>query len=277
MNSSLNGKGFRFTKALSVAALAGLTFSFGVNSANADTLVDVVSATDGERFYEMFTDENVEVDLGVMGGANSSLTIEGSGYSVNGQAHSGITVQNGQVLNISGVDGSNSSDELAGAGFSGFSKDESMTRSSGRGNFEGGAVLRVLQGATVNFSGTNSISNNVYTSLLTANASSSSTNVTAEATGGIISNAGNISDISADFLNNYVKISGKRTKGRPNSYLYGGIIGNKGVIGNIAGNFENNTVESNSGNYIYIRVYGGLISNEAATSNSSSSIISSTF
>ncbi len=78
------------------------------------TLASVIAQTASDRIYNMAMDEEVKYDLGIMGGDGSRLTVNAGGYDINGNGYSGVTVNQGQTLNINNT-GSESS-----KGFNGF-------------------------------------------------------------------------------------------------------------------------------------------------------------
>ncbi|MBO6273423.1 hypothetical protein J6O48_11680, partial [bacterium] len=67
-------------------------------------LYTAVHDTAATREYSIPTGgENVNRDLGAMEGENATLTIEGETKAINGDNHAGITVANGQTLNVNNV------------------------------------------------------------------------------------------------------------------------------------------------------------------------------
>ncbi len=77
------------------------------------TLNDAVAFEEGDRQYNMNTDEDVAEDLGVMGGENSTLAINGNGYAINGNGFEGITVGDGQTLELNNIQDMNGFDPAA--------------------------------------------------------------------------------------------------------------------------------------------------------------------
>ena len=117
-------------------------------------LQEGVSAEDIEREVRLESNYNVIQDLGSMGGENSTLTIDGQGYDINGNSKKGLTVNIGQTLNIQNV-GSFTRDTETGAvtilnnGANGFYK----TNWSGEASY--GAVV-------YNYGGTINIENSLF-------------------------------------------------------------------------------------------------------------------
>lgn len=68
-----------------------------------ETLKGAVDYDGGDRIYKMKSDESVAENLGMINIANSTLTVQGNGYNIQGNGFEGITVDNGQVLNITDV------------------------------------------------------------------------------------------------------------------------------------------------------------------------------
>ncbi|MBQ9035551.1 MAG: autotransporter domain-containing protein [Alphaproteobacteria bacterium] len=77
------------------------------------TLNDAVAFEDGDRQYAMSADEDIVEDLGAMGGENSTLSIAGNGYAINGNGFEGITVGDGQTLELNDIQDMNGFDPAA--------------------------------------------------------------------------------------------------------------------------------------------------------------------
>ena len=84
-----------------------------------DNLYNEIHLPIAERTYTMEADEEVTKNLGTMEGDNSTLTVEGNGYDVNGNNHGGVTVQAGQTMNVRNV-GMDEDGNITGEGFHGF-------------------------------------------------------------------------------------------------------------------------------------------------------------
>ena len=77
------------------------------------TLNDAVAFEDGDRQYAMNADEDIAEDLGAMGGEDSTLSIAGNGYAINGNGFEGITVGDGQTLELNDIQDMNGFDPAA--------------------------------------------------------------------------------------------------------------------------------------------------------------------
>lgn len=71
------------------------------------SLNDAVAFEEGNRQFNMTQDSDIDADLGQMGGVDSTLDIVGNGYAINGNGFEGITVDEGQTLNIADVQSMN--------------------------------------------------------------------------------------------------------------------------------------------------------------------------
>lgn len=83
--------------------------------------------------------------------------------------------------------------------------------------------------------------------------------------GGVIYNEGNMSNIVADFIGNYVEAFHENAQTRSSVSAYGGAIGNYGTIGKISGDFINNYTYGQS----FYLAGGGAIDNENKTGSTS--------
>ena len=66
-------------------------------------LPTAVGLTATQRNYHMNSDEVITQDIGVMGGNNSTLTVNGNNHSVSGNNYEGVEVQAGQTLNLKDI------------------------------------------------------------------------------------------------------------------------------------------------------------------------------
>lgn len=76
---------------------------YDVVKTGAGGLNAAVAATGANRVFSASLDESLTGPLGTMGGADSTLTINGNGHNINGLSNAGVTVMSGQTLNINGV------------------------------------------------------------------------------------------------------------------------------------------------------------------------------
>ncbi len=128
-----------------------LTFDYG-------KLYEAVHNPVAERQYNMFEDEAVitQSTYGSMEGANSTLTVNANGYSINGGSKGGITIANGMTLNINDANGSNTT--ASNKGINGFT-----TALTNKGNLNisntvfSNNTKDIDNDGTLTFSGTNSI------------------------------------------------------------------------------------------------------------------------
>ena len=98
----------------------------------------------------------------------------------------------------------------------------------------------------------------------------SSTNTTTrhvKIAGGAVYNAGTISNLTADFINNTVESTLTGTVASTYDYALGGAIYNTGTIGGIIGDFINNSANNINAKY-YSRAQGGAIYNNGGTISS---------
>ncbi len=197
------------------------------------------------RSYSLAGNETVTQDLGNLGG--EQLTIFGNGYEVNGSSKAGITVSEGQTLNI---------DKGTGENFVW----ENFNKNGNGGVICNTGVLTIEENCSFNSNKTISESGVSYggaiynLGIITKlkgnfeNNSSSSTISTAE--GGAIYNRSIIDSIEGNFINNSVSgINAAR----------GGAIRNASsdsIIKSVVGNFIGNSVIAND------NAYGGAIRNE---------------
>lgn len=118
------------TKETPVSYNYAITYDDGyLNFSKAYNLVTATRDTAAQRVYNMSSDEDIALDIadigdsstsiGVMGGAGSTFTINGGGNSVNGAGNSGISILDGQTLNINNV-GMDANGSVKGNGFYGF-------------------------------------------------------------------------------------------------------------------------------------------------------------
>ena len=158
--------------------------------------------------------EEVYVDLGSMEGDNTTLTIRGNGYDIDGNLHTGVTVNEGQTLNIENV-GMDSEGTVTGDGWSGFGFDSTIINN---GNMD---ITNVV------FSNNSITVGNVY--------------------GGIIKNTGYINNITGQFINNAMgDVTASQTSG-PKFSAGGSLIDNNGgLIRNIETVMSGNYTKYNS-------------------------------
>ena len=215
-------------------------------SAGASTLAQAVQDTMAERIYTMSEDENVTTNLGTMGGGSgATLTINGGGHDINGNNNAGITVNNGQSLNVNNV-GSDGT-----KGFNGFSYDY------------GGAIVN--QGtATITdstFSGNSaSMFGGVVVNQGTATITSSTFTGNETKSGGVIYNqggtvtitgstfSGNSADENGGAILNYgtETITGSAFTGNKAGNT-GGVILNHGITTITGSDFSGNSADNTGG------------------------------
>ena len=72
---------------------------------NADklTLSDAIAQGDANGVYQMTADESLSADLGSLQGSDNTLSINGGGYSITGNDNEGVTVNDGQTLNLTNI------------------------------------------------------------------------------------------------------------------------------------------------------------------------------
>ena len=217
-------------------------------------LPDAVADATLARTYVVLEDETVDRNLGAMnGGDGAILNIIGQNFTIDGDGHSGIVVDTAQNLNIKG------------GKWTGFSKSETVSNPTEASSanpyiFEGGTILKIADGATVNIKDSAEFSNNSYT--YTISKSSSGDKAYGHMYGGIISNEGTIKGIDADIINNSVA---QNSTNYVYNYLYGGLISNKGTIGDINGKINSNTITNTETGSASSYFYGALIANLAST------------
>ena len=142
-------------RSLIIALCLGTVCTFNMcNSAMASeypNLLDAIADTTTPRIYTLDQNESFSVSLGIMGGASSTLTIDGSSnrYGIIGNSsHSGIAVNNGQSLIVKNIGSATIDYENATytyeRGFEGF-KRPNMDGTGGNGG-----AIRNLGNLTIN-------------------------------------------------------------------------------------------------------------------------------
>ena len=190
-------------------------------------LADAVHSTATSRSYTLQPDseqtyETVDRNLGDMGGANSSLTVNGAGYSIKGNNLEGVTIADGQTLTFTDVTAIN-----------GFN-----------GNFADNAGSLNIIAANYNSEISNTVNN---TGILNFNANTSKTVTVGSAitgTSGLINvNNGSTNKDGSVIFN--ANVSGNTVN------VYSGTLDNNATITgdvNIAGGSVYSTADNISGN-----------------------------
>ena len=72
---------------------------------NADllTLNDAIALGDANGVYQMTADESLSAGLGTLQGSDNTLSVNGGGYSIIGNDNEGVTVNDGQTLNLTNI------------------------------------------------------------------------------------------------------------------------------------------------------------------------------
>ena len=72
---------------------------------NADllTLNDAIAQGDANGVYQMTADESLSAGLGTLQGSDNTLSVNGGGYSIIGNDNEGVTVNDGQTLNLTNI------------------------------------------------------------------------------------------------------------------------------------------------------------------------------
>ena len=72
---------------------------------NADklTLNDAIALGDANGVYQMTADESRSAGLGTLQGSDNTLSVNGGGYSIIGNDNEGVTVNDGQTLNLTNI------------------------------------------------------------------------------------------------------------------------------------------------------------------------------
>ena len=72
---------------------------------NADklTLSDAIAQGDANGVYQMTADESLSAGLGTLQGSDNTLSVNGGGYSIAGNDNEGVTVNEGQTLNLTNI------------------------------------------------------------------------------------------------------------------------------------------------------------------------------
>lgn len=72
---------------------------------NADllTLSDAIAQGDANGVYQMTADESLSAGLGTLQGSDNTLSVNGGGYSIIGNDNEGVTVNDGQTLNLTNI------------------------------------------------------------------------------------------------------------------------------------------------------------------------------
>ena len=72
---------------------------------NADklTLNDAIAQGDSNGVYQMTADESLSAGLGTLQGSDNTLSVNGGGYSIIGNDNEGVTVNDGQTLNLTNI------------------------------------------------------------------------------------------------------------------------------------------------------------------------------
>ena len=226
-------------------------------------LYTAVHDTSATRTYTLSADEPALADpltaYGAMEGPatgdnKGTLTINGGGYGVLGGNKGGITVGANQTLNISNVNGSNSTGELENKGFSGF--------------------INNTQGAVINNAGTLNIAGTTFTgNRVVINTAETPTESASIYVGGAIHNTGTITNLGtaankAVFTGNYADVDLTSTEDTSYWREYnGGALLNNGSISTIVADFTNNYIDVSSASTTLAQAYGGAISNRLATSS----------
>ncbi|MEE3350294.1 MAG: hypothetical protein VZR09_09695, partial [Candidatus Gastranaerophilaceae bacterium] len=260
--------------------------------ASYSTLNGAVSAEDAEREYTLpVGGETISAPLGDMGGASSTLTIDGTSenhYGIKGGSNAGITTGSGQTLilkNIGSVtvngEGKSVSDYVINSAINGFVS----ATNGGFVNNNGGTLTindTVFSNNNAAYNNSNGHGGAIYNIGSTANITEI-TNVSfvgnrADFGAAIANGSGaSIGNITADFVNNQGgtghshgvaiynvggseigNIQGKFVGNTINANFYGvgvGIYNTASTIGNISGEFYNNSVSGDS-------VMGSVIFND---------------
>ena len=254
---------------------------------NAINLYAAVKDTAASRSYTMFEDEpSPAVNYGAMGGANSTLTIEGNGFGVKGYTtttnpstgvetttrYSGISVANGQTLNINNI-GSYTVDSQTGEvtvtnnGFEGFTKSDTgaVIGNSGNTNITNSVFsnnISSVRGAVYNAEGLMTIKDSVFYK----------NSATGQYSGAL---QNGVNDSSADLILDNTKFIENTSKTYAGAFLntpgptYGTVITNSEFVRNFAGT-SGGAIRNDSGvltdtNSVYIGNYattvGGAIDN----------------
>ena len=72
---------------------------------NADKLIlnDAIAQGDANGVYQMTADESLSAGLGTLQGSDNTLSVNGGGYSIIGNDNEGVTVNDGQTLNLTNI------------------------------------------------------------------------------------------------------------------------------------------------------------------------------
>ena len=206
--------------------------------------------------------------LGVLGGSNNTVTINGNGYDINGNSNEGITVFSEQTLNVNNVGNGES------AGFNGFSSSNgSAIYNMGTTNITGSTFSdnkSDLAGGAIQNSGTISIINSV----LKDNSAIDNGGAIINRSNVIITDSvfsGNSSNNSGGAIWNSDTLTITDSVFTGNSANFGGAINNNGILNIIAkdsqtiftGNTDNlsgsNAIRNNGGGTINLNAGGANI------------------
>ena len=234
------------TKKLYKLILVSLAFSFfNYSTANAEysNLKEAIISTTSSRGYTLPSNENINEQLGTMGGANATLTIDGSSnkYGINAGNIAGVTVGTGNSLilqNLGDVtingEGKSVSDYIVNSSVNGFNS------TSYGGFINNNGTLTVTNsvfssnqaytgGAAINNMGTGAniteITNTTFIGNTTPNTGAAVNNIS----------GASIGNINANFVNN----SGEGPQ------IFGmGIYNYNASIGNVDGKFTGNVINA---------------------------------
>ena len=238
-----------------LSAVVALALGRGNCSADAYTTLQEAIIDDTlpnvERTYTLTGDESYTSALGNMGGDNSTLTVEGSGYGVTSSGLVGINAVNaGQTLNLKNI------------GSATKNADGTYTVNKSLNNFANTTVL--VDGGTLNVD--KSVFSGVQNGVIQANANSNLnisntifSGVTSTSTGdygsALVKNAGTMSIDKSAFVGNNVTENV--------TYRIGGMVKNTGHITQITNSDFN---YNNISGFSPINIWGGIIHNsEEAT------------
>ena len=75
-----------------------------LTAANISSVADAIAKDTANGVYQMTGDETLTGDLGILAGSNNTLTINGGGNTLNGGGNQGVTVGQGQTLNLANIE-----------------------------------------------------------------------------------------------------------------------------------------------------------------------------
>ena len=231
--------------------------------------------------WNMSADENITTDLeaipdhttnAIGNQVGTQYTINGNGYSVDGDSKGGITVGSGKTFNVNNINGSNAATTASAKGWYGFTGvNGGVINNNGNvnitnANFTGNTVT--TNGGAIYNAGTATISDAVFGEIdVTDPANPVSHGNTAVTSGGAIYNIGTMSITNSSFEGNSAGYGGAiynaggheinvtgSTFSNNTAINFGGAVANQGTAKFIDSNFSNNSAN------------GGAIFNEGGGS-----------